>query len=149
MLNADGSVNSDLPPSRRIRVLVAGDGPSSRNRLVDLLRVDRDVGLIFLAEDGNAAISVIEKEQPDIVLLDVRMPHVDGFGVIEAIGVDKMPLTVFVTGCARSPARAWEVGAVDYVLRPFGDERFFSAMQRAKTRLLHNSTRNKAACSRF
>lgn len=149
MLNSDDCVILDFPSSQRIRVLVADDEAPSRNRLVDLLRADSGIDAIFLAENGRSAISIINDEQPDIALLEVRLPEVDGFGVIEAIGIDKMPITIFVTGCAGSPIKAWEIGAVDYILKPFGDERFFSAMQRAKARLLNRCKYNSVTNSRF
>jgi two-component system LytT family response regulator len=85
------------PLNKRLRVLVVDDEAPARRRLVDLLREDGDVDTIMEVENGVAAVVPIEKDRSDIVFLDVQMPEVDGFGVINAIGPDQMPLTIFVT----------------------------------------------------
>jgi two-component system LytT family response regulator len=122
-------------PSRPLRVLVVDDEAPARKRLKDLLSKDDDIGAIAEAENGIAAVAAIESDRPDIVFLDVQMPEVDGFGVIEAVGVDRMPLTVFVTAYDRYALKAFDTDAVDYLLKPFGSKRYELALSRAKARL--------------
>ena len=85
------------PPSKRIRVLVVDDELPARRRLVDLLRKDSQVDSILEAENGITAVEMIQDKRPDVVFLDVQMPELDGFGVLDAVGAEQMPLTVFVT----------------------------------------------------
>jgi len=118
-----------------ICVLVVDDEAPARKRLVDLLAKDHEVGRIIEAKNGVAAVPLIQDEQPDIVLLDVQMPGLDGFGVIDALGAENMPLTVFVTAYDQFALQAFEADAVDYLLKPFGDTRYEKTMQRAKKRL--------------
>jgi two-component system, LytTR family, response regulator len=118
-----------------IHVLVADDEAPARQRLMDLLANDARVGHIAEAADGQAAVEVIEKQHPDLVFLDVQMPELDGLGVIDAIGANEMPLTVFVTAYDQHAIRAFEANALDYLLKPFSDERFEATMARAKARL--------------
>jgi two-component system, LytTR family, response regulator len=123
------------PLHRRLRVLIVDDEAPARRRLVDLLRKDTDVETIMEADNGVSAVSAIEKERPDIVFLDVQMPEIDGFGVIDAVGADSMPLTIFVTAYDRFAVKAFEADAVDYLLKPFGTKRYEQAIARAKARL--------------
>jgi len=122
-------------PPEPISVLVVDDEAPARRRLTELLSRDRDITRVLEAKNGVAAVAAIQEERPDIVLLDVQMPGVDGFGVIEALGAEEMPLTVFVTAHDRFALRAFETDAVDYLLKPFGDERFEKTMDRIKRRL--------------
>jgi len=119
-------------PSKALRVLVVDDEVPARKRLKDLLSEDGDIGFIAEAENGIAAIAAIENENPDIVFLDVQMPEVDGFGVIEAVGADRMPLTIFVTAYDHYALQAFDADAVDYLLKPFGNKRFQQAVAKAK-----------------
>lgn len=118
-----------------IHVLVADDEAPARQRLIDLLTKDAQIGSITEAADGEAAVEAIEKKQPGLVFLDVQMPELDGLGVVEAVGAAQMPLTVFVTAYDQHAIRAFEANALDYLLKPFSDERFESTMARAKVRL--------------
>jgi len=122
-------------PPEPICVLVVDDEAPARNRLRDLLAQDKNIGRVIEAENGVAAISLIQQERPDIVLLDVQMPGLDGFGLIDALGAENMPLTVFVTAYDQFAVRAFEAGAVDYLLKPFGDARYEKMMERVKARL--------------
>lgn len=128
-------------PLDSIRVLVVDDETPARQRLIDLLRRDPQVGAIFEATDGLVAVDVIHDRQPDLVFLDVQMPELDGLGVIDAVGAAEMPLTVFVTAYDQHAIRAFEANALDYLLKPFSDERFEGAMARVKTRLDERSLR--------
>jgi len=124
-----------MPSSIDIRVLVVDDEAPARLRIVDLLRKDPAITTILEASDGQAAVRSILQEKPDLVLLDMQMPELDGFGVIEAIGPELMPLTVFVTAYDEHAIRAFEANALDYLLKPFGDERMEATLTRVKTRL--------------
>jgi two-component system LytT family response regulator len=123
------------PQPERIRVLVVDDETPARQRLIDLLRKDPQIAEILEAENGMAAADMINRERPDLVFLDVQMAELDGLGVIDAVGAEQMPLTVFVTAYDRHAIRAFELNALDYLLKPFSDERFEAAMARVKARL--------------
>ncbi len=133
------------PSLEQICVLVVDDGAPARQRLIDLLRRDAKVGTILEATDGPAAVEIIQNRHhdrhPDLVFLDARMPELDGLGVIEAVGVAAMPLTVFVTAYDQHAIRAFEANALDYLLKSYSDERFEGAMARVKTRLDERSLR--------
>lgn len=118
-----------------ICALVVDDEPPARRRLADLLTKDGDIGQILEAENGVAAVALIQQAKPDIVFLDVQMPGIDGFGVVDAVGPDDMPLTVFVTAYDHFAVQAFEADAIDYLLKPFGNKRYESTMERVKSRL--------------
>jgi two-component system LytT family response regulator len=128
-------------PPKKLRVLVVDDEAPARQRLVDLLHGDSQVGDILEAEDGIAAVESIQNQQPDVVFLDVQMPELDGFDVIRVVEPERMPLTVFVTAYDQHAIRAFEVNALDYLLKPFSDERYEAAMVRIKSRLDDDSMR--------
>lgn len=131
----------EAPLLEQICVLVADDEAPARQRLIDLLRRDAQVGEILEAADGEIAVETIEKAHPELVFLDVQMPELDGLGVIDAIGAAEMPLTVFVTAYDQHAIRAFEANALDYLLKPFSDERFEATMDRVKARLDERSMR--------
>jgi two-component system LytT family response regulator len=118
-----------------IRVLVADDQPMARERLVSLLAAEPGFELAGTAATGAEAVDAIRHATPDLVFLDLQMPGMDGFEVIEEIGVDRMPPTVFVTAYDEYAVRAFEVQALDYLLKPFGRLRFQSALARARKHL--------------
>ncbi|MDE2182737.1 MAG: response regulator transcription factor [Alphaproteobacteria bacterium] len=120
--------------SRGIRVLVVDDEAPARKRMIALLREDGDIGEIMEADDGTVAVDMIETVQPEVVFLDVQMPKLDGFAVIQMVGPDRMPPTVFVTAYDGYAVRAFEADASDYVVKPFSDERFLRSMARVKAR---------------
>jgi two-component system LytT family response regulator len=123
-------------PAERLRVLVVDDEAPARQRLVDLLKKDAQVSSVLEAVNGKAAVEIIGREALDLVFLDVQMPELDGLQVIETVGAAAMPLTVFVTAYDQHAIRAFEANALDYLLKPFSDERWEAALARAKTR--HN-----------
>lgn len=127
--------------------LVVDDEAPARRRLVDRLMKDRDVGRVLEADNGVAAVRLIQKSRPDIVFLDVQMPGVDGFGVIDAVGVKNMPLTVFVTAYDHFAIKAFETDAIDYLLKPFGGRRYEATMERVKRRLGDPRSTNGSAGS--
>jgi two-component system LytT family response regulator len=116
-------------------VLVADDEKPARRRLLDLLRQEPGIGSVWEASDGAMTVDLIRRCRPDIVLLDVKMPELDGLGVIDRVGIPAMPLTIFVTAYDEHAIRAFEANALDYLLKPYSDARFRSAMSRARARL--------------
>ncbi len=123
-----------------IRVLVVDDEAPARQRLADLLHKDSQVATIIEAVDGISAVEAIQNQRPELVFLDVQMPELDGLGVIDVVGACQMPLTIFVTAYDQHAIRAFEANALDYLLKPFSDERFDAALNRAKARLDERST---------
>jgi two-component system LytT family response regulator len=123
------------PPVDRWSVLVVDDEAPARRRLTDVLRQDPKIGRLLEAGEGRAAVQLIEAEQPDLVFLDVQMPELTGLEVIAQVGAAQMPLTIFVTAYDQHAIRAFEANALDYLLKPFSDERLEAALTRAKTRL--------------
>lgn len=118
-----------------LRVLVVDDEAPARQRLIDVLKQDAQITALIEASDGLQAITRIEQERPDLVFLDVQMPELDGLGVVRNIGPAHMPLTVFVTAYDQHAIGAFESNALDYLLKPFSDERLEATLARAKTRL--------------
>lgn len=115
-----------------LRVLIVDDERPARQKLRRFVSADPDVEAVFEAADGLRALELIRSESPDIVLLDVAMPGVDGFGVVEALDPAERPHVVFVTAYDQYAVRAFDAHAVDYVLKPFDAERFGRALGRAK-----------------
>jgi two-component system LytT family response regulator len=121
--------------AQSLSVLVADDERPARRRLVELLRRYAFVGAIHEATNGAEAVKIIEERSPELVLLDIQMPELDGFGVIANVGAENMPATIFVTAYDRYAIRAFEANALDYLLKPFSDERFEQALERARKRV--------------
>ena len=117
------------------KVLVVDDEPLARQRILDLLKEEEDLEVIGQARNGQEAVEKIEAEKPDLVFLDVQMPEVDGFGVIRALGAENMPHVIFVTAYDQYALQAFEVNALDYLLKPFDQERFYVALARAREQL--------------
>ncbi len=118
-----------------LTLLIVDDEPLAREGLRMLLAEDPDVGAIHEAKDGRQAISALRKARPDLVFLDVQMPEMDGFSVVREVGPERMPAIVFVTAHDKYAMQAFEVNAIDYLLKPVTRERFAQALARAKTRL--------------
>ena len=117
-----------------LRALVADDEPLAREAITMLLGATPDVRVGWEAADGAEAADLIRRHRPDLVFLDVQMPGLDGFGVVERVGPEAMPATVFVTAFDRYALRAFDVAAVDYLVKPFDDARFARALTRACAR---------------
>ena len=117
---------------KTIRVVIADDEPLARQRIADLLAKEPDVEIAGTAEDGRQAIDVIRQTNPDLVFLDVQMPVHTGLQVVDAIGAEKMPATVFVTAFDQFALKAFDRAALDYLVKPFDDERFAQAFRRAR-----------------
>src|SRR5215469_5811201 len=123
-----------------IRVLLSDDEALARGRLRSLLNEEDDLEIVAECGDGKSAMALISEEDPDLVFLDIQMPEVDGFGVVEALQKQgKLPLTIFVTAYDRYAMRAFEVHALDYLLKPVNKERLGEALDHARKQLLHPS----------
>jgi two-component system LytT family response regulator len=116
-------------------VLVADDEAPARQRLLELLRRETRVVTILEAGDGRAAMDMIIGQRPDLVFLDIQMPELNGIEVVEAVGAARLPLTIFVTAYDRHAIRAFEANALDYLLKPYSDERLEAALARAIARI--------------
>jgi two-component system LytT family response regulator len=123
----------------RTRVLIVDDEPLARERIRTLLEEEPAFELAGEAADGSAGAEAILSLRPDLVFLDVQMPGADGFDLIEAVGADKMPFVVFVTAYDRYALRAFDVHALDYLLKPFDRERFHEALARAQAQIDRNT----------
>lgn len=122
-------------PDRAIRALIVDDEPLARDCVRLALGREADVEVVGECGDGRAAVSAIRQRSPDLVFLDVQMPGLDGFGVVEAIGPARMPAVVFVTAYDAHAIRAFQVHATDYLLKPFDDVRFGEAVAHARRRM--------------
>jgi two-component system, LytTR family, response regulator len=120
-----------------IQAIVVDDESLARRNLTVLLRRDPDIGSVAECGSGLEAIEEIRKSKPDLVFLDVQMPECDGFDVLELLGGDLPPTIIFVTAHDEYALRAFEAGALDYLLKPFDDARFGRALTRAKEKLAH------------
>jgi two-component system LytT family response regulator len=118
-----------------IRALIVDDEPLAREGMRLHLEEEQDVEIVGEARDGAEAVEMIQALKPDLVFLDVQMPGVDGFGVLEAIGVDEMPCVIFVTAYDQFALRAFDSHAVDYLLKPFDAQRLHSAVDHARTQI--------------
>ncbi len=118
-----------------LRAYIVDDEPAARQRIVELLERQPGIEVVGLFERGSDAADAIVRAPSDLVFLDVQMPELDGFGVIERVGAEHMPFTIFVTAYDRYALRAFEVHGLDYLLKPFSDERFDAALQRARYQL--------------
>jgi two-component system LytT family response regulator len=119
----------------RIRALIVDDEPLARSNLRVLLGQDTDIESVQECGSGAQAVSQIRAERPDLVFLDVQMPECGGFEVLKMLEADDMPVIVFVTAYDEYALRAFDAGALDYLLKPFDDARFHLAMQRAKQQI--------------
>jgi two-component system LytT family response regulator len=119
----------------KIRTLVVDDQPIARQRLLSLLSDEPDVQVVGEAASGPEAVDAVRRLRPDLVFLDMQMPELDGLGVIAAVGPERMPATIFVTAYDEYAVQAFEVHALDYLLKPFARGRFQQALARARGQL--------------
>ncbi|MEW6050477.1 MAG: response regulator [Candidatus Zixiibacteriota bacterium] len=122
---------------RPVRALIVDDEPLARKRIMTLLSSFADITVIGEAANGVEAIEAIRRRTPDLVFLDVQMPGLDGFDVIREIGTERMPMVIFVTAFDTHAVKAFEVNALDYLLKPFDKSRFAKALERAFGELRH------------
>ena len=119
----------------RIRALIVDDEPLARERIRNLVERDPEVVVAAECRDGQEAIAAIRERAPDLVFLDVQMPEKSGFDVIAEVDVAVLPVIVFVTAHDDYALRAFEVAALDYLLKPFDEDRFSKSLDRAKTQI--------------
>jgi len=117
---------------RPIRTLIVDDEPAARDGMRHLLTADPEIVLAGECANGREAAAAIRDAAPDLVFLDVQMPELDGFGVLREVGVERAPMVVFVTAFDQYALRAFDVHAIDYLLKPFTDDRFRQSLDRAK-----------------
>ena len=115
-----------------VQVLIVDDEPLARSGILTLVERDPELEVAGECGNGRTAVEAILELQPDLVLLDIQMPEMDGFEVLRAVGTDRMPPVIFVTAYDQFAVKAFEVNALDYLLKPFDDERFAHAIERAK-----------------
>ena len=119
--------------NRTIRALIVDDESLARVALLVMLNDDPEMEVIAECRNGKEAVTAIREQSPDVVFLDIQMPEMDGFQVVEEVGATRMPVTVFVTAYDKHALRAFEAHALDYVLKPFDHDRFDAVLRRAKT----------------
>lgn len=124
-----------MTAAAKIRTLIVDDEPLARRKIRRMLARDPEVEILDDCANGREAIATISANNPDLVFLDVQMPEIDGFDVLESIPPAGLPFVIFVTAYDQYALRAFEVSAVDYLVKPFDRRRFEKALQRAKTRL--------------
>jgi two-component system, LytTR family, response regulator len=115
----------------RIRALIVDDEKPARRRLMELLRREPDIEVAAEAVDGREAVALVQAHAPDLMFLDIQMPDLDGFAVLAALEPEQVPVTVFVTAYDRYAIQAFEARAIDYLLKPYSDQRFEAALRRA------------------
>ncbi len=121
---------------KHIRTMIVDDEPAARTRIVRLLVQDTEIEVIGECRNGTEAVEAAIKHRPDLMFLDVQMPHVNGFQVMEQLhqqnGRERVPFVVFVTAHDQYALKAFDVNAVDYLLKPYDDDRFFASLEKAK-----------------
>ena len=127
--------DSNARGTEAVKVLIADDEPLARRRSARLLREREDVEIVAQCSGGAEAAASIRALAPDLVLLDIQMPDLDGFGVIAEVGLEHMPQVVFVTAFDQHAIKAFEINAVDYLVKPYTPERFNAAINRAIERI--------------
>lgn len=118
--------------SQTYKAVITDDEEPARRRIRDLLEKEHGIRILEICKNGEEAIQAVHRLKPDILFLDIQMPEIDGFDVISELGREDIPITIFVTAYDQYAIRAFEVHAVDYLLKPFSDERFSEALIRAK-----------------
>lgn len=128
-----------------ISVVVVDDEALARARIVRMLGAEPDFKIVAECAGGAESVETILRLSPSLIFLDVQMPEIDGFQVLEALGEDQIPYVIFVTAYDRYALRAFEVASLDYLLKPFNEDRFQKAIRRARERISesHGSERNK------
>ena len=121
----------------KIRTIVVDDEPLARERLLKLLRAEPDIDLVGEAKNGREAVALIREAKPALAFLDVQMPELDGFGALAELAENERPAVIFVTAYDKFALKAFEVHAIDYLLKPFDKERFQTALRRALEHLAH------------
>lgn len=124
----------------KIRILIVDDEPIARRGIRANLKAERDVEIIGECSNGSEAVAAIERQNPDLIFLDIQMPVLDGFGVVAALGAENLPAVVFVTAFDEHAIRAFEINALDYLLKPVDPERFQKTLERVREQIKHSKT---------
>lgn len=127
----------------KIRTMVVDDEPLARSNLIVLLRLDETIEIVGECGSGMEAVAEVRGQKPDLLFLDVQMPECDGFDVLELLGGDMPSAVIFVTAYDQYALRAFETGALDYLLKPFDNARFERALGRAKEKIAHDKDQPK------
>jgi two-component system, LytTR family, response regulator len=127
---------------QKIRTIIVDDEPLARRGIRAQLEEESDFEIIAECRNGLEAVAAIQKEAPDLVFLDVQMPELDGFGVLETLGSEQLPTVIFVTAYDRYALRAFEVHALDYMLKPLDPERFAQTLERARLQIERKDIRD-------
>jgi two-component system LytT family response regulator len=128
----------------RIKAIIVDDEKPARVRLTELLQREPDVELVGTASDGRDALDLVRRAKPDLLFLDVQMPQLDGFGVLQQLAPDELPITILVTAYDKYAIQAFDAHAIDYLLKPFSDQRFDDAIARARRYLGTNGAHEQA-----
>src|SRR4051794_678597 len=137
------------PEMKKIRTVIVDDEELGRDRIQSLLETQPDVEIVAVCSDGPSAVEAIERAQPDLVFLDVQMPGMDGFEVVENLEPTNLPAIVFVTAHDGHAIRAFEIHALDFLLKPFDQTRFEKALERARGQLTRNQSQGPVIDSRI
>jgi two-component system LytT family response regulator len=129
---------------KKIRTMIIDDEPLARQRIEDLLRHAKDVEIVGTVDNGDDAPGEILAKHPDLVFLDVQMPGRSGIDVVAEVGVERMPVTIFVTAFDHFALKAFDLAALDYLVKPFDDERFEQALRRAREEIAHRDASSVA-----
>lgn len=124
-----------MPERQPLRVLIVDDEPLGVGRLAELLAAQPDVEVVATAENGEEAVQAIHAQRPDLVFLDIQMPRGTGLDVVRQVGPAQMPTTVFVTAYDQHALEAFDLAAVDYLVKPYDDDRFAEAFRRARRKV--------------
>jgi two-component system, LytTR family, response regulator len=127
-----------MAETKKLRAIIVDDEPPARTKIRELIKSEPDVEIVDECTNGREAVQSISSKSPDLVFLDIQMPELDGFGVIEAIGPEQFPAVIFVTAYDQYAVQAFEVHAIDYLLKPFDRQRFQAALNRVKDHLQSN-----------
>src|SRR5260370_18858441 len=120
-----------------IHNVIVYDEPAARKALLHLLAADPEVAVLAECRGGREAVRILREGRAELVFLDIQMPKLDGFGVLREVGAEQLPVVVFVTAYDKYALKAFAVHAIDYLLKPFSDARFFEALQQAKQQVEH------------
>src|SRR5579863_3568496 len=118
-----------------IQALIVDDEPLARERIALMLETESDIKIVGRCGDGKSAARAIKSKAPDLVFLDIQLPEMDGFEIIESIPANRLPLIVFVTAYDQFALKAFKVHAVDYLLKPVESERLAEALDHARSRM--------------
>src|SRR5438034_7360418 len=135
-MERSGATRAGLRNATPLRVLLVDDEPLALRKLRRLLAGERDIHIVGECSDGKQAAEAIRRHAPDLAFLDIQIPELDGFEVVDSLSLDELPVIVFVTAYDEHALRAFDAHALDYLLKPVGRERFHESLERARERVL-------------